>query len=271
MNPPEHHAGSLLGKIHPQDVRPCVLIPSYNSGPLLEKTVNGVLEHWPKVIVILDGSDDGSGDFLTDLTSQHEGLHVMRRRTNGGKGAAVLSGLELAEQLNMTHAAVFDADGQHEAADLPRFMEASRNHPEAMILGLPLFGPDAPAVRLRGRRIGNWWTNLSTLWGGIGDSLFGFRIYPVAQSLRILRSIGDGRGFDFDTQLAVRLYWEGVPPLNIPTRVRYLARESGGVTHFKYLRDNVLLVRVHTELFFRSLLLWPRLIRFRRRGPLPPP
>jgi hypothetical protein len=150
-------------------------------------------------------------------------------------------------------------------------MKASRNHPEAMILGLPLFGPDAPSVRLRGRKIGNWWTNLSTLWGGIGDSLFGFRIYPITQSLRILRGIGDGRGFDFDTQLAVRLYWEGVPPLNIPTRVRYLTRESGGVTHFRYLRDNILLVRVHTGLFFRSLLLWPLLIRFRRRGPIPAP
>jgi len=271
MNPPEHPPGSPLGKALSPDVRACVLIPSYNSGPLLEKTVTGVLEHWPEVIVILDGSDDGSGDFLAAPARELAGLHVVRRRTNGGKGAAVLSGLELAEQLGMTHAAVFDADGQHDAGDLPRFMEASRNHPEAMILGLPLFGPDAPSVRLRGRKIGNWWTNLSTLWGGIGDSLFGFRIYPLARSLRILRGIGDGKGFDFDTQLAIRLYWEGVPPLNIPTRVRYLTRESGGVTHFRYLRDNILLVRVHTGFFFRSLLLWPRLIRFRRRGPIPSP
>lgn len=247
------------------DACTCILIPSYNSGPLLEQTVREVLDHWSPVIVVLDGSDDGSGDFLSKLAREDEGLHVLRRSGNGGKGAAILSGLELAEQLGMTHAAVFDADGQHAAMDIPRFISASRSRPEAMILGLPVFGPDAPAVRLWGRKIGNWWTNLETLWGGIGDSLFGFRIYPVAQSLGILRRIPDGRGFDFDTQLAVRLYWEGVPPLNIPTRVRYLPRESGGVTHFQYLRDNILLVRVHTGLFFRSILLWPRLIRFRRR------
>lgn len=246
----------------------CVLIPSYNSGPLLEKTVRAVLEQWSPVIVVLDGSDDGSGDFLPGMERGDGALHVVRRESNGGKGAAILSGLELAEQLGMTHAALFDADGQHTPEDIPRFMEASRSHPEAMILGLPVFGPDAPAIRLWGRKIANWWTNLETLRGGIGDSLFGFRVYPVGQSLEILRRIDDGRGFDVDTQLAVRLYWEGVPPLNIPTRVRYLPKTSGGVTHFKYLRDNILLVRVHTGFVFRSLLLWPRLIRFRRRTPL---
>lgn len=269
MNPPKQTPDHPSGKA--VAVRACVVIPSYNSGPLLEKTVTGVLDHWPDLIVVLDGSDDGSGDFLDALARDHAGLRIVRRKTNGGKGEAVLSGLELVHHLGMTHAAVFDADGQHEAADLPRFMETCRNHPEAMVLGLPIFGPDAPAIRIRGRKIGNWWTNLSTLGGGIGDSLFGFRIYPVARSLRILRGIRDGRGFDFDTQLAIRLYWEGVPPLNIPTRVRYLRKESGGITHFRYLRDNILLVRVHAGLFFRSLLLWPRLIRFRRRGPIPAP
>lgn len=246
----------------------CVLIPSYNSGPLLEKTVRAVLKQWSPVIVVLDGSDDGSGDFLSGMARDDGALHVVRRERNGGKGAAILSGLELAGRLGMTHAALFDADGQHDAEDIPRFMEASRSHPEAMILGLPVFGPEAPPVRIWGHRFANWWTNLETLWGGIGDSLFGFRIYPVRQSLDILRSIKDGRGFDVDTQLAVRLYWQGVPPLNIPTKVRYLRKTSGGVTHFNYLRDNILLVRVHTGFVFRSLLLWPRLIRFRRRTPL---
>ena len=246
----------------------CVLIPSYNSGLLLEKTVREVLDHWTPVIVVLDGSDDGSDDFLSKMAREDGTLHVVRRSIKGGKGAAILSGLEFAQNLGMTHAAVFDADGQHATTDIPRFMSAARSHPQAMILGLPVFGPDAPALRLWGRKIGNWWTNLETLWGGIGDSLFGFRVYPVGQSLGILRKIREGRGFDFDTQLAVRLYWEGVPPLNIPTRVRYLPRESGGVTHFNYLRDNTLLVRVHTGLVFRSLILWPRLIDFRRRNPL---
>lgn len=251
-----------------QHERRCVIIPSYNSGSLLVATVNTALECWSPVIVVIDGSTDGSGETLRSLSGNRHGLHVLIRATNGGKGEAVLTGLEYASERGFTHAAVLDADGQHETSDLRRFMEASALHPEAMILGQPIFGEDAPPERVKGRRIGNWWANLETLWGGIGDSLFGFRVYPVAPSMKILKGIRGGRRFDFDTQLAVRLYWEGVPAVNIPTRVRYPRRESGGVTHFHYLRDNLLLIRVHVMLAFRSLLLLPRLIRFRRRPAL---
>lgn len=250
------------------DAHRCVVIPSYNSGPLLEATVRSALEHWSPAIVVLDGSTDGSGEAVRALAAARDDLHVITRARNGGKGAAVLAALEHAASRGFTHVAVFDADGQHEASDLPRFMEASADHPGAMILGLPVFGEEAPAERVKGRRIGNWWTNLETLWGGIGDSLFGFRVYPVEPSLSVLRSIGGGRRFDFDTQLAVRLYWAGIPPLNIPTRVHYPRREVGGVTHFRYLRDNLLLVRVHARLVLRSLPLFPRLLRYRRRPPL---
>jgi glycosyltransferase involved in cell wall biosynthesis len=251
-----------------QDDRRCVIIPSYNSGSLLAATVDAALECWNPVIVVLDGSTDGSGETLRSLSGDRHGLHVLIRDKNGGKGEAVLMGLEYALERGYTHAALLDADGQHEASDLRLFMEASDLHPEAMILGLPIFGEDAPPERVKGRRIGNWWANLETLWGGIGDSLFGFRVYPIAHSLKILRGIRGGRRFDFDTQLAVRLYWEGVPPVNIPTRVRYPRSESGGVTHFHYLRDNLLLIRVHLMLVIRSLLLFPRLLRLRRRPAL---
>jgi hypothetical protein len=208
---------------------------------------------------------------LVELEGEWPSLHVVELAVNRGKGAAVLAGLEVARFLGVTHAAVFDADSQHEVSDLPLFMEASARHPEAMILGDPIFGPDAPMVRVIGRKLGNWLTNLETLWGGIGDSLFGFRVYPVDLSHRILSSIRQGRRFDFDTQLVVRLYWEGVPPLNLPTRVRYRSPESGGVTHFKYLRDNVLLTRAHAGLLAEAVRLLPRLLRLRRRPPLNAP
>ncbi|MBJ7391801.1 MAG: hypothetical protein JHC85_09550, partial [Chthoniobacterales bacterium] len=163
-----------------------------------------------------------------------------------------------------THAAVFDADGQHHAGDLPSFMAASSAYPEAMILGSPVFGKDAPKLRVYGRLAGNCCANLETWWGGIEDSLFGLRVYPINPALEVLRRIRGGKGFDFDTQLAVRLYWKGVQPLNIPTRVRYMHRHQG-VSHFHYLRDNLLLARVHAFLLLSSFLIAPRLWSYRRR------
>jgi glycosyltransferase involved in cell wall biosynthesis len=248
-----------------------VIIPTYNSGRLLESTVRAVLATWRPVVVVVDGSTDGSEQMIRQLCTGEKDLHLISHSTNGGKGAAVLAGLEFAQAQGWTHAAVFDADGQHEAADLPRFMEWSRAHPEAMILGRPVFGPDAPALRVVGRRAGNWFANLETWWGGINDSLFGLRVYPVTPAVDILRSIRGARRFDFDTQLAVRLYWRGVPPLNLPTRVHYHATDRGGVSHFDYLRDNLLLARTHAGLLLQSLLLAPRLARYRRRPALVAP
>jgi glycosyltransferase involved in cell wall biosynthesis len=246
----------------------CVIVPSYNSGRLLEDTLRSCLDVWQPVIAVIDGSTDGSASRARDLTDGTDRLEVIMHEQNAGKGAAVLTGMERAAARGMTHAAVFDADGQHEATELLRFMAASAAHPEAMILGVPVFGADAPALRVGGRRVGNWWTNLETWWGGIDDSLFGFRVYPIAPSLRILRGIRGGRRFDFDTQLAVRLYWAGVPPLGLSTPVRYPERASGGVSHFRYLQDNLLLTLVHTGLFLRSLTMLPKLYHYRRRGPL---
>ena len=251
-----------------QHHRRCVIVPSYNSGRLLGDTLRSCLEVWQPVIAVIDASTDGSASQARDLMDGTDRLEVIVHARNAGKGAAVLTGMERAAALGMTHAAVFDGDGQHEAAELPRFMAASAAHPEAMVLGVPVFGADAPALRVGGRRVGNWWTNLETWWGGIDDSLFGFRVYPIVPSLRILRGIKGGRRFDFDTQLAVRLYWAGVPPLSLSTPVRYPQRASGGVSHFRYLQDNLLLTRVHTGLFLRSLTMLPRLYRYRRRGPL---
>jgi hypothetical protein len=157
-----------------------------------------------------------------------------------------------------------DADGQHDAGAVAAFMERSMREPEAMILGEPIFGPDAPPERVKGRRVGNWWANLATLWGGIHDSLFGFRVYPVAESLAIMESIRTARRFDFDTELAVRLYWRGVRPINIPVPVRYPPSEAGGTTQFRYLRDNLLLIATHTRLFLGMLARLPVLLRRRR-------
>ena len=250
------------GEAYPEPIRPVtgsathlVVIPSYNSGPALRATVQAVRAAWAPVWVVVDGSADGSEAGLDGL----EGVRVIRRAQNGGKGTAVLDGLHLAAAAGFTHALVMDADGQHPAAAIASFMAASRARPDAMVLGVPLFGPDAPALRVRGRRISNWWARLET-GGAIGDSLFGFRVYPIIPLLRIMRRSVWMRRFDFDPEAAVRLSWAGVPAINLPAPVRYLRPEEGGVSHFRYGRDNLLLTAMHIRLVIGALARAPLLV-----------
>jgi glycosyltransferase involved in cell wall biosynthesis len=242
-----------------------VIIPSYNAGGKLAETVRQALACWQPVWVVMDGSTDGSASALADMVGTENGLRVLALEQNSGKGAAVLHAMLAASREGFTHALVLDADGQHSAADIPRFMQASQKNPAAMILGVPQFADDAPASRRHGRRVGNWWANLETMWGGIEDSLFGFRVYPILESVRILQGTRGARRFDFDTELAVRLFWAGVPPVNLPTPVFYYKPAEGGTSHFHYLRDNLLLIRRHTLLVLEMLPQLRRIWKLRQR------
>ncbi len=248
-------------------MRALVLIPSYNTGSaLLCSTVTSALLHSEHVWVIIDGSTDGSGDVLEKELSGRTNLRIVKCTPNKGKGSAVLHGTELAQQAGFTHVLTMDADGQHPAERIPHFLKLAAAHPEALLLGCPQFGPEAPQLRVQGRKISNAWSNLETLNWGIGDSLFGMRVYPVAALLRAFRSTWFARRFDFDTEIAVRIAWQGVPILNVPTPVKYLSREEGGVSQFRYFRDNSLLTWMHTRLFFGFLLRSPLLLWRTLRG-----
>ena len=162
-----------------------------------------------------------------------------------------------------------DADGQHSADHIGLLIALSCQHPEAMVLGVPVFDASAPAIRIVGHRIANYWTNLATLRSGVGNSLFGFRVYPVAPLLVTFAETRWMRGFDFESEAAIRLSWRGVPAVNLATPVHYYRREEGGVSHFKYLRDNLLLcfmyLRLFVELLPRLPGLWARHVRPSRR------
>jgi hypothetical protein len=132
--------------------------------------------------------------------------------------------------------------------------------PQAMVLGEPVFDASAPSIRVKGRKVSNWWTNLETLWAGIHDSLFGFRVYPIAPLLSVMQRSLWMRRFDFDVEAVVRLSWRGVPAVNLRAPVRYFTRAEGGVSHFNYWRDNVLLTSMHTRLFFGFILRLPLLL-----------
>jgi glycosyltransferase involved in cell wall biosynthesis len=242
-----------------------VLIPSYNPGEKVFETVRAARAQWQPVWVVVDGSTDGTGPALLAMARADPGLEVLVRPRNGGKGAAVLTGLEQALRRGFTHALVMDSDGQHPAGRIGDFMQASGAEPRAMILGEPVFDASAPALRVKGRRISNWWANLETLWAGIHDSLFGFRVYPIAALVLAMRSSLGMRRFDFDVEAAVRLSWHGVPAHNLPAPVRYFSPAEGGVSHFNYWRDNALLSWMHLRLLAGFVLRLPLLAARRLR------
>lgn len=237
-----------------------VLIPSYNPGPKVFDTVRAARQQWNPVWIVVDGSTDGTEKQLAEWAQQDAGLRVLILPQNRGKGAAVLHGLDEAARLGFTHALCMDSDGQHPATQIPEFMASSQAHPEAMVLGLPVFDASAPALRVKGRKISNWWANLETLWMGIGDSLFGFRVYPVEPLRRLMHGQRWMRRFDFDPEAVVRLCWRGVRPVNLPSPVRYFRADEGGVSHFNYWRDNRLLTWMHIRLMTGFVLRLPLLI-----------
>jgi len=237
-----------------------VLIPSYNPGPKVVETVRAARRHWNPVWVVVDGSTDGTAASLQAMAAEDAGLHVIVLPKNVGKGAAVLHGLDEAAAKGFTHVLTMDSDGQHPADLIPGFMSESLRHPHGMVLGKPVFDASAPALRVKGRQVSNWWANLETLWAGIGDSLFGFRVYPVEPLRTVMRGQRWMRRFDFDPEAVVRLCWRGVMPVNVDAPVRYFSADEGGVSHFRYLRDNTLLTWMHTRLFFGFVLRLPLLV-----------
>jgi len=237
-----------------------VLIPSYNTGDKVYQTVRAAREQWAPVWVVVDGSTDGTDQGLLAMAEQDPQLRVMVLKENRGKGAAVLHGLRAAVHEGYTHVLTMDSDGQHPPEKIPEFMQVSQANPDGLVLGRPVFDASAPLLRVRGRRVSNWWANFETLWQGIGDSLYGFRVYPASMLLGVMENSYWMRHFDFDPEAAVRLCWCGARPINVDAPVKYFAANEGGVSHFNYLRDNLLLTSMHLRLFAGFLIRLPLLI-----------
>ena len=236
-----------------------VLIPSYNPGAIVYETVRGAREFWDPVWVVVDGSTDGTAEGLRRLAETDPGLRVLVLPKNRGKGAAVLHGISAASAVGYTHVLTMDSDAQHPAACIPEFMQRSIAEPNSVILGVPVFDASAPTIRVRGRKLSNWVANLETVGFGIKDTLYGFRVYPIADLAEVMRLQPWMRRFDFDPEAAVRLVWRGLKPVNIRAPVRYLKREEGGVSHFNYYRDNALLTWMHTRLVLEAIVRLPLL------------
>ena len=239
----------------PSPFAPCVLIPTYDNATTIGQVVEAVRQKIPAVIVIDDGSSAPTRSAVEEL-GRSKLAHVVHRASNGGKGAAVKTGFEVARSLGYSHVLQVDADGQHDLSDLDHFLETSRNNPRALVLGYPVFDASAPRGRLVGREITRFWVTLETGTSrAITDAMCGFRVYPLEAALKASRGTGDR--MEFDIEIAVRMVWNGVATLNLPTKVRYVA---GGLSHFHMFSDNVRISWAHTKLTVLAilrLLTWP--------------
>ena len=248
--------------------RPCILVPTYDN----PRTVRDVVSRAREQLAAFPGAergavvvvDDGSGPEGRRAVEElgRDGLaHVAHRARNGGKGAAVKTGFAFARELGYSHALQVDADGQHALEDVPKFLEVARENPSGLVLGQPLFDGTAPIGRKNGRQITIFWTWVEA-GSAIGAAMCGFRVYPLDAALRAAGPTGDR--MDFDPEIAVRIAWTGAPVIQIPTSVRYVSRDEGGVSHFKLFLDNWLISRMHTR------LVWHRAISTIFRRPLVP-
>jgi glycosyltransferase involved in cell wall biosynthesis len=244
--------------------RPCIVIPYYRHeraiGALIERLRPYGLPCW----IVDDGSGGEAARVVRELAqAEPEWLRLLVLPRNSGKGVAVMSGCEAAAAAGFSHALQIDADGQHDTTDIPRLLEQASQQPLAVVTGIPRYDDSVPKLRFYGRYLTHILVWLHTLSFDIVDSMCGFRIYPLPPALALWRRGVIGRRMDFDTSILVRLHWAGVAVLSVPTPVTY---PVDGVSHFRYFRDNLGMVRMHLTLLLGMLLRAPLLLGRRLLG-----
>ncbi len=236
---------------------PCAVVPVYRHGKTLLGVVQAIMSRGLPVIVVDDGNESETKGYIEGVKKAIPDVEVVTLAVNGGKGAAVLAGIFRARDLGYTHAFQIDADGQHDAGPIAQFIEASRQKPEAVICGYPVYGESAPSSRKNGRKITNFWVAIETLSFDIQDAMCGFRLYPVAAVCKLASRAHLGLRMTFDIDIIVRLHWVGVRTDFLPIGVTY---PEGGVSNFRMVRDNVAISAVHTRLFFGMIVRLPLIL-----------
>ncbi|GAA4360632.1 glycosyltransferase family 2 protein [Kangiella marina] len=235
----------------------CIVIPNYNHTQHIKQVLQAIAEYDLPVIMVNDGSNDSTKQYLETLESEDKQLQLIHLSHNQGKGGAVMAGLREAHTQGYSHAIQVDADGQHAIDDIPTFIELSQQSPQAVICGIPDYDQSVPLGRLIPRYITHFWVWVETLSFRIKDSMCGFRLYPLSSTVALIDSSRIGKRMDFDTEILVKLDWKGVPIINLPTRVTY---PEDGSSHFQLVKDNWLITKMHTRLFFGMLPRAPRLL-----------
>ncbi|RYL25883.1 glycosyltransferase family 2 protein [Acinetobacter piscicola] len=239
------------------------VIPVYNHPHYIQALLEHLNDFALPVIVVNDGSDAECTQLLHILDQQFEHVILVEHAMNQGKGQAVMTGLQKAFDLGLSHALQIDADGQHDWQDIAKFLQISQQHPKAMVIGQPIFDDTVPKKRLYGRYATHIWVWINSLSFDIKDSMCGFRIYPLAATIQILNTAKFQARMGFDSEILVRLKWENIPFINVPTKVIY---PEQGISHFHVWRDNLGMSQAHSRLFAGMLLRLPKLLKNKYKG-----
>ena len=213
--------------------------------------------------MIDDGSNAECCQVMERLERDNSNMRMHAHPVNRGKGAAIKTGITIAQKAGFSHALQIDADAQHDLNDVPLFIESMNKYPDALIAGYPRYDETIPRHRYFGRYATHVWVWINTLSMSIKDSMCGFRIYPLPLSYQLINREKPGDRMEYDIEFIVRWYWTGQPLVQIPTKVIY---PEHGSSHFRLVYDNYLIFRMHARLFFSMLLRLPRLLKNKWKG-----
>lgn len=248
--------------IRGEEIKLCIVVPHYNHTQSFAAFLPKLAGLELPCIVVDDGSGLAAKSDLISMLANYPDIQLVEHAYNRGKGAAMWTGAHAARQAGFTHMLQIDADGQHDVADVGRFIEEASAYPSAMISGAPQFDDSAPKARVYGRKVTDFWVALETGTLAIKDSLCGFRVYPLNEFELVFDKYHIGKRMDFDTDVLVKSVWEGVEVRFIDTNVVYL---ENSVSHFHYLQDNLRLIWLHTRLMLGMAVRLPgravRLVR----------
>lgn len=239
------------------------VIPNYNHHLVIRDTLKDLIAFKLPILLIDDGSSAETQVVLEQVDAEFATVSLIRRQENGGKGAAVQTGLEAAIELGWSHAIQIDADGQHNLDDVQKMIDSSKLQPLALVSGQPVYDESISKGRYYGRFITHFWVYIETLSLQIKDSMCGFRVYPLASYQQLIAKSSLGFKMDFDIEVMVKMSWLGVPIKFVATKVHY---PENGVSHFNVFEDNLLISLMHTRLFFGMLLRLPRLLARKIKG-----
>lgn len=233
--------------------RLCILIPIYNHHHAIVDVIDQLRIYQLPVLLVDDGSSAHCKKILNALSEAEPLITLLSFDENRGKGVVVCEGFKYADHLGYTHALQLDSDGQHDVADVPHFLASAQAQPDAVVAGVRKYS-DMPSARRYGRCFTDLWVWVHTLSTKIKDSMCGFRLYPLKETIALLDNSLVGARMDFDTEILVKLYWAQIPIEQIETHVVY---SDTIVSHFDLLRDNIRITLMHIRLFFGMLIRLP--------------
>jgi glycosyltransferase involved in cell wall biosynthesis len=220
---------SILKILMSKNLKYCVIIPVYNSENHIANVIENVLQYADNLLVVNDGSTDGTLDILT----RHCGLLIVSYPKNRGKGYALKRSFKKALELGFTHAVTMDADGQHLAQDIEILQQKSMENPDALIIGSRKFdNPNMPEGNRFANNFSNFWFKIQT---GISlpDTQTGFRIYPL-HKMGKMRSLTNR--YEAELELLVRCAWKNIKLVPQPINVFY-PPENERISHFRKGKD----------------------------------